>query len=650
MAQLETPRSASVSTTDGPSRHAVDFRPDIEGLRGVSVAAVVAFHCFPAGVPGGFVGVDVFFVISGFLITGLLANEFKCSGNVDLAAFWGRRIRRILPAATLVLCVTSVLICFLPAIDAREAGKNVLAAALFFLNFRQAGEAVDYLADDEADNPVLHYWSLAVEEQFYVAWPLLLVALFYWSSRNGFSRSGSSVATIIVVLLVASFSYGAFLTFTDAPYAFFSTFSRSWQFLAGALAALLAHKSRGGLDTLRDGLSLACVSVLAASFLLIDKTTPYPGFAALAPTGAAALLIYLNTGRRSLGARAVAMPPLRYLGRISYSLYLWHWPLLVVGKAQFGESTTVTLAVVLLSVLLAAATYVAVENPVRNSRKLAGSMRHVFALGAGLVILGSGFGLGLRKFGPDFVLIGPGAYASAQAIKYDRPEIYEDKCLLRHKHVEYEACAYGDLDATKTVVLFGDSHAANWYPPVRKAASEAGWRLIVRAKVSCVPVEAVQYRDRNRTYSECEEWRKLVLSEIATTKPDLIIVAGTSHGFSADSEKPVLATLAASAPTIVMRDTPHLPESPVKCLRRTGSPSACTWEIDKLPGRGYPKTDLSQLPPNARLLDLNDRICPQGICHAVADGTVTMTDNHHLTATFATSFSDVFAAILRAHD
>ncbi|MCC7252696.1 acyltransferase family protein [Hyphomicrobium sp.] len=633
------------------SRHGVDFRADIEGLRGVSVAAVVAYHAVPSLLPGGFVGVDVFFVISGFLITGILLSELNASGRIDLIAFWGRRIRRILPAATLVLCATCILISLLPSIDTRAVGKSVIAAALFYLNFRQAGEAVNYLADDDADNPVLHYWSLAVEEQFYLLWPLLLVGLFLLAARLRQGRLVPPLAAFIIVLLAASFSYGAWLTFTDAPYAFFSTFSRAWQFLAGALAALLIVDMRGGeSETLASAASLACVMVLAASFMLIDTTTPYPGFAALAPTAAAALLIYLNSGGRTLGALAMAVPPLRYLGRISFSLYLWHWPLLVIGKAKSGDSPTVTLAAVLLSVALAAVTYAWVEQPVRTSPRLVGSKRHVLALGLGLVLIGSGFGLVLRKFGPDSVAIGPGVYASAQAITSDRPIIYEDDCLVRIKAVAYGTCAYAAVDGDRTVVLFGDSHAANWYPPLYKASAEEGWRLVVRVKASCVPADVVQYRDAKTVYRECEQWQKTVLSELQDMKPDVIVVAGITHEHPLESEKRMFETLAAaSGALIVMRDTPHLPEAPVKCLRRTGNPSACVWSVDQLRGRGYPKLAEAELPRNARVLDVNDRVCPDGVCHAVTNGIVTMTDNHHLTATFSTSFADAFAEILKAY-
>lgn len=633
---------------DAPAIAHPDFRPDIEGLRGVSVAAVVMFHAFPAAVPGGFIGVDVFFVISGFLITRILIGEARKTGRIDLLGFWARRIRRILPAATLVLLATAALIWLTPAVDARYLGNGMVAAALFYLNWRQAAKAVDYLAAEDGDNPVLHYWSLAVEEQFYLIWPLLLTALLALRRRRVPPRALAGAGIVIAALAALSFAYGAHLTFTNGPLAFFSTCSRAWQFLCGALVAVLGHGSRPLGTAWGNGLSLGCLALLAASFGAIGSASAYPGFLALVPTAAAALLIHAGAGERSWGGTLVALPLLQYVGRISFSLYLWHWPLLVLGRASFGDSLATSCAAIALAVVLATATYLCVESPIRTNRTLMALRGRTYVMGAGLVAAGTLAGLAVRHFSPDVVVIGPGVLRSGEALRDDRPVLYADRCLLRQHELQYEPCVYGARAGTRSVVLMGDSHAASWFPALDAAATAEGWRLIVRAKAACRAVDAKQKLEDGREYAECEAWRKAVLRELRGLKPDLIVVASKSHSFAKKAERRVIAALAAVAPTIVMRDTPRLPESPIVCLRRTRDPAACTWKIDGTKGRKYPRNEAGELPENARILDLNHRICPAGICRAVLDGVVVMTDPHHLSASLSASLAPEFARELKA--
>ncbi|NJO33500.1 MAG: hypothetical protein HC869_10485 [Rhodospirillales bacterium] len=217
--------------------------------------------------------------------------------------------------------------------------------------------------------------------------------------------------------------------------------------------------------------------------------------------------------------------------------------------------------------------------------------------------------------------------------------------------VDYPACAYGSPSAARTVVLFGDSHAGNWFEPLDRAAKADGWRLLVRIKASCRPIDAEQIvaeGGHERPYTECKAWREVVLAEIDRLAPDLIVVAGTGHAFPVDAERRVLARLAAAAQRVViMRDTVWFPQEAVACLRKTGDPARCEWPLaDTLPPNDFPRTPQTDLPPRARVLDLRHRICPDGRCRAVLDGRIVMFDSHHLTASFSRMLTGDFRAVL----
>ena len=386
-------------------------------------------------------------------------------------------------------------------------------------------------------------------------------------------------------------------------------------------------------------------AALLASFYCISDATPYPGLAALVPTAAAATLLYC--GAHVTNATAwLAWPSLRLVGRVSFSWYLWHWPLIVL----LGTTPLGLCAAIALSFLAAVATYHLIEQPARVSLVLRQSPYATYRFGALLLAVGVGAGFGMKHLAPEGVHIGGGVFVSATSIKWDRPAIFKDRCLLRHDDVAYGACAYGAAGGGQTVVLFGDSHAGNWFSGLEQAAGTLGWRLLVRVKAACHPVEAVQMRidGREREYGECAAWRRNVLQELATIKPSLIVVASSVHSFPAASEHTVLERLSAIAPTIAMRDTPGLPLTTAACLRRASNPSDCTWRLSRLLSpHSYPKTRPADLPPGVRIVDLNHRVCPQDRCSAVTGGHVLMFDDHHFSNSFSVTLADEFEMLLR---
>ncbi|MDP9434617.1 MAG: acyltransferase, partial [Actinomycetota bacterium] len=347
-------------------------RHDVEGLRGVAVLAVLLFHAGVPGLDGGYVGVDVFFVLSGFLITGLLWAELSGTGRLSLLAFWARRARRLLPASVLVLVVTAgAASALLSPLRARSVLGDAVASALYAANHRFAAASTDYLADTGAPSPLLHYWSLGVEEQFYVVWPLLVVL----SARLARGRRAPrAVATSLVLALAAtSFAWCSLLTVRSQPWAFFSLPSRAWELAAGGAVALAVPLLRRMPAAVAVVLGWAGMLALGLAVRALGPETAFPGTAALLPVLGAVAVVGAGCRPTRHGAqRLLDRAPLRWAGRLSYSWYLWHWPVLVLAAEVAGPLSLLTrLALVGASGLLAAVTLAVLEDPVRRSALLA---------------------------------------------------------------------------------------------------------------------------------------------------------------------------------------------------------------------------------------------------------------------------------------
>ena len=377
---------AGVATTE--------FRPDVEGLRAIAVLAVVLFHARLGGFAGGFVGVDVFFVLSGFLITRLLLRELATTGTISLRAFWARRARRLLPASCLVIVVTVIAgTVLLPPLAQRNLGIDAIAAAGFVVNFVFANRLGDYFAAQAAEtapSPLLHFWSLAVEEQFYLVWPALLVV----ATRRPRHYRRLLIA-LIVIIAVASFALAAWWTQVEPTWAFYLLPPRMGELLVGAALAAVGPAFR--LVSARGRMAagwLGLVGVMVA-VTTYDPGTPFPGTATLLPVLCTALVIVAGgAGGHPSGPTAVLRArPLQWVGRHSYAIYLWHWPALVLIEARWGPLSVGTrLAIVAASFLLAAVSVKVLEDPVRTSRWLAAQPKRSLAMGAALCATGMAVG------------------------------------------------------------------------------------------------------------------------------------------------------------------------------------------------------------------------------------------------------------------
>jgi peptidoglycan/LPS O-acetylase OafA/YrhL len=568
-------------------------RADIEGLRAVAVVLVVLFHASIGGFSGGFVGVDVFFVLSGYLITGLLLREIDSTGTISLSAFYARRARRLLPAAVLVLLVTLVAsILVLPPLLIPDIAADTAAAAAYVSNVRFALQATDYFAAGQAPSPILHYWSLGVEEQFYLLWPavILLVA-------RGSGRRTRRVGVAVTLIAIGSLFFAIWLTSAAQPWAFFSLPARAWELALGGMLAV------AGTRVLRIPGSAAALAAWAGLILIVlagvalDETTPFPGLAALAPAAGAALVIVGGTRPTSRGPGMLlgtAIP--RFLGRISYALYLWHWPLLVLPAVAIGAPLPLSAraALVVIAVVLAAATHRWVEEPLRRGWAIGTRPRRNLAMAGALTLVVAGVSLGvdgaaaagLRGSTPpgaatmdaerlDEILgnlgdragastpgSGPAAAspagqspASSPApdraatpdgpvpadlrpalgdARADYPESYLDGCHAQTEMAPSTApCTYGNLESTTTIALFGDSHALSWFPAVERLARDRGWQLLSLTMSACSPADmAVWNPDFHRVSTACARWRASAVARLVKERPEIILVTGT-RGFQA---------------------------------------------------------------------------------------------------------------------
>ncbi|MFF0415417.1 acyltransferase family protein [Kitasatospora sp. NPDC004745] len=660
------PTAEAVAPPQARPRNA--FRPDIEGLRGLAVLAVLAFHAGVPGLSGGYVGVDVFFVVSGFLITGLLVG--RPLGLWDFAA---RRARRILPAAATVLVATAAAGgALLDPLRGTDLARDLIAAAGQFVNWRFVGQQTDYLAAERDPSPLQHFWSLGVENQFYLLWGVLLLGLArHLHGRRRTLAIGLATGAIGVLSLLLCVRWTA----TSAPLAYFSTGSRLWEFAAGAGAALLGRALATRADrpgtawTLRL-LGWAGAAAVLVPVLLYDRNTPFPGTAALPPVLGTAAVLLAGPAHRALGAadagRLLATRPLRAAGRLSYAWYLWHWPVLTIAQARYGTLPWTTLAALTAaSALPAWLTLRFVEQPLRYGSSPA--PRRGLAVGASALVipliaaltLGGGTVRALggtadapvaapagAPDGPALLAPGTRLLGLTPSLARAREDFPPGKgCEIPLNADSSPRCLFGAEDSPDRIVLLGDSHAGQWISAALAMAEQRHWALEVLVKPGC-PLATLTVRNNvlGRTFDECDRWRENTLTRLtAGPRPRLVLMAGLNrYGSQEERAQGWTRTLdrlaALGAPLAYLGDTPMPGKDIPTCLAASdGRSDACffprdtAFEPDPLLDGGLAARY------GVRTLDLGPLLCPGSgpDCPAVLEGVVLYRDTGHITDTLA---------------
>lgn len=541
-----------------PATGGAGLRLDIQGLRAVAVTLVVLGHSGVTSVAGGFVGVDVFFVISGFLITSLMLREWARDGRISLGRFYARRALRLLPASTLVVLATlagSWL--FLGPLRFADYAKDAIASAWYVVNFRLAEVGTDYFNTDVPPSPFQHFWSLAVEEQFYLIWPIVLIVGLKLFRRRVL------LAIPLLTLAVASFALSLHLTETSPSWAYFGSQARIWELAVGALLALAAHRLHDIPRPVAAVLSWAGLAAIAYAAVSFDESTPFPGYNAVIPVAGAAAVLAGGAAAGRWGAGAVlSLRPAVWIGGISYAWYLWHWPLIIIVPAAlgFGEHDgPLRLIAALGGIVLAWGTLHLVENPMRFHRAFKARAGRGLSFGLGLSAAAAAAAVLAVQFPPALsegvarpdtketiatasdpraalteLLRQPveklpsNLTPSMRDTAYERSAVYTDDCALTMTGtVQTQPCLYGDKDAERTVVLFGDSHVAQWFPALDAVARAHHWKLYSFTKNAC-KISQITIEWNGGPYSTCDDWRAVTIEKIRKMKPELVITSSSN--------------------------------------------------------------------------------------------------------------------------
>jgi len=646
------------------------FKPGIQGLRALAVLLVLVYHIWPNSMGGGYVGVDVFFVISGFLITGILYREANATGQIDVLGFYAKRIRRLMPAATAVLVAVAVCIIFVPQVRHVDTAKQIVASALYFQNWLLASQAVDYLAAENAAGPLQHFWSLSVEEQYYIGWPLV----FLLASALGRRISTSMRAVFLVIISVAfawSLVYSIYLTPKNPGWAYFSTLTRIWELaLGGGLAVLMSNRDWSLGRGVRELILVAGTTAILASAAWMTAATAFPGYAALAPTiGAAALLLVLSAQPGSLGSILFGNRLMVYIGDISYSLYLWHWPVVVFAKAvlrvdQLGLREGIVVAAI--SLAFAHTSKQLLEDRWRAAPVKWPDAWKTYVLGLAAIALSLGSAIGVYQgsrsaigrspvvadTGPQTAVFHP-AVMDAES---DTGRAYKMRCITTTLGVEVEECNMVSNPGARRVVVVGDSHAVAWLPAMEVVAKERGWELIAVVKSACTFADFPEELHGNAgtdTMKSCLTWSKRAIEHVQQLHPDILVVthsrASMSKMSDARDRDVVVADAIYAALQRVKRadtelfaiiDTPRFAQKVPECMSSLSSGyTACGATRERAFAGTDPLSTLGKRHEAVDVIDLTDQICSADRCDPVVRGILAWRDAHHMTGTFSESLA-----------
>lgn len=587
----------------------------IQGLRALAALLVTIFHA--RLVPGGFIGVDIFYVISGYLITGLILREIEQTGSLDLNAFYQRRIKRLLPTSVFVLFITAIVGMFvLPAITRDALGRDLFAAAAYISNYLFAWWQNDYQNLNATPSPFIHYWSLAVEEQFYVVWPILLLLLARYGRRAIFW--GISITTVLSLLL------SVYQTQTSPIWAFYSLPTRAWELGVGALLLFVPEKVWRN----RFIPWLGVIGIAIATFNF-DENTAFPGVNAVLPVFATALLI----GSISIWPRAFNDLSnnriSQWLGSISYPLYLWHWPALVLPSSALGRPLRIRerLFCILLTVVLAHLTSKFIEQPLRH-KKIEGKKVYLFFVATTITSLVAG--LIISATSSSMISVKGTNYKFNLIDVMEKPAVYGDDCHVNYGETKSGYCTYGDKKSDRTLVLYGDSHAAQWFPALEQIALERGYKLISLTKSACPAVDAPREDQGAFKNVHCEKWRQNSIARIKSIHPDAVITSSFQYftppsGFPSksrwwdDGQRRLLSELRGSSNHLIyISDTPRPLRDIPNCLASRDSHTCDSTEKTRnVIINGFEK------------IDPTPWLCTS-YCPAIKDGYVVYRDASHI--------------------
>jgi len=674
-------------------------RVDIQGLRAIAVGIVVLFHLWPDRVPGGYVGVDVFFVISGFLITSHLASEVQRTGTVNVTKFWARRIRRLLPAAFTVLSTSLVAaLVILPKSMLQQTLTEIGASALYVQNWVLAGSSVDYLGADNKPSLVQHFWSLSVEEQFYLAWPMVILLAVWAASkiRRSDETNRRAIGIALSVVFIASLAYSIFETARSQPSAYFVTPTRAWEFAGGGLLAFLpawaGSASRPRLDqVLRLAAGWGGFALIVIAALAFNAATQFPGYIALIPVLGSMLIIYAGQHEvRWTPGSLARFRPIQLVGDTSYAIYLWHWPLIILFPFVLGRDLTASgkLGILVLTMVLAVATKYFIEDPVQRAKKAAARRAPAYVfMAAGMVVLTSVVALSTVHLAATYqsrddalkqvgVCLGAGAmleqndcdkpfartatvapgYAATDIFWSDGSALAGGRCAPKPGSI-LSTCELGVVeDPDLTIALIGNSHGEHMVEPLAMAAEQQNWRLLPRVRARCSGLEsAEEIREASADTSiaadqaECYAWGHAVIDSLAERQDvDAVIISASGVSANAEATAQIQRLVDSGKTVVVLGDSPRFPgdATAAECVEAsTANYDPCSWDGDSQNAIDAAIAEARGLP----FVDIIPNFCSDdGRCHVVIGGLIAFFDNHHMTLDFSRTLAPFLARELSA--
>lgn len=673
------PPTAGSPAAPGRGRQPSDgsrFRPEVEGLRAVASLLVVIYHVWIGRVSGG---VDVFFALTGFLAAGQLVRASE-RGGVDLFSQWGRTLRRLIPPAAVVLVGTIVAsVLFLPESRWPQTVQEVVTSAFFVENWQLAADSVDYYAAHNTASVVQHFWSLSIQGQFAVLFPLVVLVATLVARRTGIAAR-PAVLALLLAATATSLAWSVTSTATDQTYAYFDSLTRVWEFTLGGLLALAMHRLRLPVwaGILAGWVGLAG---LAACGMVLDVEGGFPGYLALWPVLCAAAVIVAGDTDHPWGTgRFLSSRPMQYLGSISFPLYLWHWPVLTLALVTFHHEEPgpyLGTAIIGTSLLLAAGTRHLVEDPLlRNRRRRPGTLRDhrtaVFALVPVLVltlawhavtdarsdpsgIVGDPDHPGAAALQPGFIDRGaPDAEPIPPAVSaYEDWVEYEDDCTGVPAQPALQLCTYVPAPdpAARSIVVVGDSHMAQFLPAVAPIARERGWRVQTLIRPGC-PLSTTS--ESNIGEAPCITWNQEALAALGEMRPALVVAQATHNVRVGRTEATPPGMVDAwkqlstrGIPVLGVRDNPRFDHAPPGCVDTYGrAASECDVPRQDL----YPRaTSLpAGTPSTVSFLDLSDSVCLPTVCPPEIGRVMVYLDDNHFTGTFTASLAPIVGTRIAA--
>jgi peptidoglycan/LPS O-acetylase OafA/YrhL len=654
--------------------------PEIQVLRGLAVMLVVLYHYWPGSVTGGYVGVDAFFVISGYLITSHLLREVDRTGTVKLMAFYARRARRLLPAGVLVLLFAAAGTVLLLPTDLWAATAHELVGSGFYVqNLWLASKAVTYSASNDVASPIQHYWSLSAEEQFYVVWPSLIIIACMAGRRWFRGRTTTTVGVTLLLVTLSSFAFSVWATQTHRAAAYFITPTRAWEFGVGALVVLLMRRWAPSLTVARLLRWLGLLGLLASTWLY-SSLTAFPGYAAALPViGTAAIIVAGDTGRVDPSDRVFRLRPVQWLGDVSYSVYLWHWPLLVFAPYVLRHNlrTPELVGLMLLCLLIAGLSKRFVEDAMHYWPRLVHTPRaSLSAAGAGMLVISLVAGTqiyvagvreqhveellatvsGSRCFGAPAMEDRAKCQEALTALpvaaitKTDAPWAPEPGCRGTGSDPSVLTCYWGTGRPSRVVALVGDSHAEHWRGAMHRIAKAKNWQVIEMFTGGCPATYArsVIFERRSRDGEVCRSWTTKTTAKLRALAPDDIVTTAyvQENVFAPADSGPdgferVWQEWLGFTRVTVLRDIPTTGHrNGPRCLAiNVGKPQACSNVRSEVLVDDDMMRAARPMRSKVNLVDLSDYFCDAKRCYAVIGGASAYYDYDHMSAQFSATLA-----------